>query len=397
VFHTTIANASNGPTDYANLIEMLREDIPALSLVTTESILYDGATMRLVKTALNQSGHTVYQLPGQSNLEALIDELYSSTPDQHNTVLSLYRARVAELSRVTTATTNKPSSNYSELKCPSRPTPPPSSSQRQVYRDNSNCPPSPIPPQSSSRQVSFRDNPINIPINNSSNSQDVRAQQIQPTAPVHESTAILEPPVSQNNSFLNRSQSRNNFLLNNSSNCNLNLTPEVVNSEHNNSSTSSSYVMGLTSPAELQMAAAVRIAHQVSQRFNQKGAKYAGGMDESLEDKFLTYRTIARDYQLRNSQRVELIHNLFDEEALRFYNNHVLDKANTIEEVSEMMSKEFNSITRQEKVKNQLLSLKLHHLVELKGMTANEALDHIQAKINAMLPQCPKEFNHDSY
>jgi hypothetical protein len=62
-----------------------------------------------------------------------------------------------------------------------------------------------------------------------------------------------------------------------------------------------------------------------------------------------------------------------------------------------MMSKEFNSITRQEKVKNQLHSLKLHHFVELKGMTANEALDHIQAKINAMLPQCPKEFNHDSY
>jgi hypothetical protein len=30
-------------------------------------------------------------------------------------------------------------------------------------------------------------------------------------------------------------------------------------------------------------------------------------------------------------------------------------------------------------------------------MTANEALDHIQAKINEMLPQFPKEFNHDSY
>jgi hypothetical protein len=36
------------------------------------------------------------------------------------------------------------------------------------------------------------------------------------------------------------------------------------------------------------------------------------------------------------------------------------------------MSKEFNSITRQEKVKNQLHSLKLHHFVELKGMTATK-------------------------
>jgi hypothetical protein len=145
-------------------------------------------------------------------------------------------------------------------------------------------------------------------VNESSGSQDIRAQVSEPVAPVIGSTAILEPPVSQNNSFLNRNQSRNSFLLNNSNNCNLNLTPDAVNSEQINSSTSSSYVMGLTSLAELQVQAAVRTAHQVSQRFNQKGAKYAGGMDESLEDKFLTYRTIARDYQLRNSQQVELIH-----------------------------------------------------------------------------------------
>jgi hypothetical protein len=133
------------------------------------------------------------------------------------------------------------------------------------------------------------------------------------------------------------------------------------------------------------MAAAVRITHQVSQRFKQKGAKYAGGMEESLEDKFFTYRTIARDYQLRNSQKIELIHNLFDEEALRFYNNHVQDKATTIEEIYHLISMEFSSTTRQEKVKNQLHSLKLHHIVELKGMTANEALDHIQAKLSEPL------------
>jgi hypothetical protein len=211
----------------SNLIYMLREDIPALSLVTAESVLYDGATMRLMKTDLNQSGHTVYQLLDQSNLETLIDELYSSTPDQHNIVLSLLRARVDEISRITTVTTNKPSSKYSELQCPSSPTPP-SSCQRQVYRDNSNCPASPTPPPSSSHQVSFRDSPINIPLNNSSNSQDVRSQQIQPTVPVHESSVTLETPVSQNNSFLNRSQSHSSFLLNNSNHCNLNLTPNAV-------------------------------------------------------------------------------------------------------------------------------------------------------------------------
>jgi hypothetical protein len=309
--------------------------------------------------------------------------------------MSLNRARVAELSRPT----NTVNTNYSEQQHPASPQRAPSSSNHRqfIYSDNPNCPPIHIFTPSTSRQVSFCNDAVDIPVNESSGTQDVRAQVNQPVAPVIGSTAILEPPVSQNNSFLNRSQPRNSFLLNISNNCNLNLTPDAVNSEQINSSTSRSYVMELTSPAELQVQAAVRTAHKVPQRFNQKGAKYAGGMDESLEDRFLTYRTSARDYQLRNSQKVELIYNLFHEESLRFYNNHVREKAATIEEVYQLMSKEFNSITRQEKVKNQLHSLKLHHFVKLKGMTANEALDHIQAKINAMLPQCPKEFNHDSY
>jgi hypothetical protein len=81
--------------------------------------------------------------------------------------------------------------------------------------------------------------------------------------------------------------------------------------------------MGLTSPSEIELAASVRIAHRVSQRFNQKESKCSGEMNESLQDNFLTYRMIARDYQLRDSQKFELIHNLIDEEALRFYNNNI--------------------------------------------------------------------------
>jgi hypothetical protein len=263
------ANASSNPTNYSRLIEMLREDIPALSMATTESILYYGAVMRLMKNALNQSGRTVYQLQEQSNLEALIDELYSITPNLHNNIMSICRARVAELSRPTTTVNN----NYSEQPRPASPQRAPSSSnhRQSTYSDNPNCPPSPIFTPSTSRQVSFRNDTVDIPVNESGSSQDVRAQMSQPVAPVNGSTAILEPPVSQTNSFLNRSQSRNSFLLNNSNNCKLNLVPDAINSEHNGSSTSSSYVMGLTSPAELQMAAAVGIAHQVSQRYNSKG------------------------------------------------------------------------------------------------------------------------------
>jgi hypothetical protein len=84
-------------------------------MVSKESILYDGAVMRFIKNALNLFGHTVYKLPGQSNLEALIDELYRGTPDQHTIVTKLYRARMAELTGTTIATIGTPvSKSYSE-------------------------------------------------------------------------------------------------------------------------------------------------------------------------------------------------------------------------------------------------------------------------------------------
>jgi hypothetical protein len=72
------------------------------------------------------------------------------------------------------------------------------------------------------------------------------------------------------------------------------------------------------SPAQLAIAAQIRTAHQVSQRFSQTNAKYTGKTNESLADECQVYRTVARDYQLTSTQKVALVHNLFDEEALRY-------------------------------------------------------------------------------
>jgi hypothetical protein len=88
---------------------VLRDNIPAVSMVTKTSILCDGAVMRFIKTALYLSGHTIYQVSGQSNLEALIDELYTGTPDQHSTVTNLYKKRMAELTGPTPFATNSQS------------------------------------------------------------------------------------------------------------------------------------------------------------------------------------------------------------------------------------------------------------------------------------------------
>jgi hypothetical protein len=141
----------------------------------------------------------------------------------------------------------------------------------------------------------------------------------------------------------------------------------------------------------------IRTAHQVSQRFNNKGAKYAGRMDESLSDKFQIYLTVANDYQLSEAQKLSLVHNLFEGDALRYYNSNVQGKAKSITDVHVEMLLEFNSITRQCRVKNQMRALRLNAIVETKQLTESEALDFIREKITTMLPQCPESFNNEAY
>jgi hypothetical protein len=151
------------------------------------------------------------------------------------------------------------------------------------------------------------------------------------------------------------------------------------------------------SPAQLAIAAQIRTAHQVSQRFSQTSAKYTGKTNESLADKFQIYRTVARDYQLTSTQKVALVHNLFDEEALRYYNAHVRDQSTTLEQVYEGMYAEFNSVTRQDRCKNQLRALRLHTIVETKNMMPTEALDYIRDQITLMITQCPKPFASEAF
>jgi hypothetical protein len=49
----------------------------------------DDAVMRIIKKALNKSGNTVYQLPEQATIEALIDELNSGSLERHSTTMGM--------------------------------------------------------------------------------------------------------------------------------------------------------------------------------------------------------------------------------------------------------------------------------------------------------------------
>jgi hypothetical protein len=136
------------------------------------------------------------------------------------------------------------------------------------------------------------------------------------------------------------------------------------------------------------VASQLRVAHQVSQRFNQPNAKYSGETNESRAAKFQIYRTVTRDFQLSGSQKVDLVHHLFDDDAQRYYNNNVKNKSSTVEEVYDRMYKEFKSLTSQDLVKNQLRVLMFHSIIEAKNMTRTEALDYIKENINGVNVRC---------
>jgi hypothetical protein len=75
----------------------------------------------------------------------------------------------------------------------------------------------------------------------------------------------------------------------------------------------------------------------------------------------------------------------------------VRDQSTTLEQVYEGMYAEFNSVTRQDRCKNQLRALRLHTIVETKNMTPTEALVYIRDQIALMITQCPKPFASEAF
>ena len=63
--------------------------------------------------------------------------------------------------------------------------------------------------------------------------------------------------------------------------------------------------------------------HHINQRFKAKESKYSGSDEEVLQDFIDAYMATAEDYRLSAADKLQLFHNLFRGDALRFYYAHV--------------------------------------------------------------------------
>ena len=64
---------------------------------------------------------------------------------------------------------------------------------------------------------------------------------------------------------------------------------------------------------------------------------------------------------------LKYFHNVFDGEAKRFFRSNVVNHANTFENACQLMQNEFNSITRQNRVRKLLQNLCLTQVMSTKN------------------------------
>lgn len=139
-----------------------------------------------------------------------------------------------------------------------------------------------------------------------------------------------------------------------------------------------------------------RIHHYISHRFKDKENKFGGKDDEDLFEHFLSYETVSEDYKLTDEQNNKYVHNLFKEEALRFYNQYVKQSSISYRDTKAMMLRHFNSADVQNLIKNELMTLNFNTFIE-KEKYKTKALSSMASYISNRSPKCPISYRHESH
>lgn len=139
-----------------------------------------------------------------------------------------------------------------------------------------------------------------------------------------------------------------------------------------------------------------RAAHNVAMRFRDQAAKFSGNLGESWSEYVAEYQQVARDYELTATQKLQYLHNLLRGNAKRFFLDRVHGTAATFAQAVDMVSAEYNSIVRQDRVKNYLSSLRLSSFVK-DGTDTTAALEKTYKTISKLAPQVPRSHHGESY
>ena len=137
------------------------------------------------------------------------------------------------------------------------------------------------------------------------------------------------------------------------------------------------------------------VHHHVSLRFKPKESKYSGGDEEHLQDFIDSYLQTVEYYQLKTREKLQYFHNLFRDDALRFYNAQVKHRCSTFEDAVRIIYKHFKSLDVQQRAKTDLSNSSLSTFAEQEG-SATKVLSSLRTFISSRTPQLPPRFRAET-
>ena len=136
-------------------------------------------------------------------------------------------------------------------------------------------------------------------------------------------------------------------------------------------------------------------ASNMSSRFR-KEDKFKGTLEEVIHEAFDCYEEATTDFELDEEEKLKYLHNLFTGEAIRYFRSKVFNQAPDYESAKQLMINEYNSRTRQNRVRKMLQGLRLSQIMEEKKIPANEALEKLKDTISKHAPNGPENHRGDS-
>lgn len=130
-------------------------------------------------------------------------------------------------------------------------------------------------------------------------------------------------------------------------------------------------------------------AMSVGKRIGYAQNKYSGTPNENLHDFIEQYKSVCKDLQLPEPEVRPFLYNLFKDEALRCYHTNVSRQDRNYDHAVKLMMDQFNSLTKQQNVKNELQALTFAGFVRKAVGNRLLAITSLCAHIESRLPLCP--------
>ena len=139
---------------------------------------------------------------------------------------------------------------------------------------------------------------------------------------------------------------------------------------------------------------ASKFAHNIAMRFRTE--KFTWDIGQFWNEYVSEYQQASSDYQLGNAQKLQYLQNILGGDAKRFYLNNVLLHVNGYRHAVEPISSEYNSVVRQNRVKNILAPLRLRENLGENG-DEGEALANVYKIITELSPKVPASHRGDAH